>query len=461
MYRIIWRQRRRDGGFGSAFPQAEHLAQETPPWAGIDLLGNPEPVFTREPEHLQIRLSVLFAGARSTPTLDMTAYFHAFVRNLDDAQRLASRLRDTADTVEIQGEPRPAVRMGHAKSQEKFDQLLPAAPTPNLLNEQGYLEDAPTGIGARTAWEQPGCLGDGISIVDVENGWNFCHEDLVQNEGGVMIGSHSNSDHGTAVLGIVSGDNNAFGVTGIVPNAFISGASAIYCQKLNKWNAADAIRAAADKLMPGSVILLEMHAPGPNATGDGSDQQGFIAIEYWDAEFAAIQYAIAKGIYVVEAAGNGGEDLDGVAYAGKFDRAQRDSGAIIVGGGQSAHDANPRSRIWWSNYGSRLDVQGWGYDIVTTGGRQDANYYDRIDQSDPARCYTKSFGGTSGASPIVVGAVAAVSGYLAARKAGPLSPAAMRNLLATTGTHQEDAPGYPATQRIGALPNLAAALGKL
>jgi hypothetical protein len=263
-------------------------------------------------------------------------------------------------------------------------------------------------------------LGDGVTIIDIESGWNFYHEDLMTHQIGVIWGINENSDHGTAVLGIYSGDDNDTGVKGIVPNSIAGAVSATYDWVEKKWNAADAIYRAANRLRPGDVILLEMHAPGPNASEGG--QQGFIPIEYWQPEFAAIRYAVSRGINVVEAGGNGGEDLDDAVYQGRFNRSHRDSGAIVVGGGSSALQSDARSRIWWSNYGSRLDVLGWGEDIVTTGGRQGTNYHDLVDHEDPSRCYTQSFGGTSGASPIVVGAVAAITACLKGAGEQPLDP---------------------------------------
>lgn len=44
---------------------------------------------------------------------------------------------------------------------------------------QGYLNAAPQGIDARYAWGFPGGDGEGANIIDVEQGWNFNHEDLV------------------------------------------------------------------------------------------------------------------------------------------------------------------------------------------------------------------------------------------------------------------------------------------
>lgn len=76
---------------------------------------------------------------------------------------------------------------------------------------------------------------------------------------------------GCAVLGEISGDRTGFGVTGIAPDAVISASSF-------SLPTATALRAAADRLGPGDVLLLEVHRPRPRATGTG--QQGFIAVEW-------------------------------------------------------------------------------------------------------------------------------------------------------------------------------------
>jgi hypothetical protein len=332
--------------------------------------------------------------------------------------------------------------------------------SPNFTARQIYLDPAPAGIDARYAWTQAGGAGFDVRIIDCEWAWRFTHEDLTQNQGGVVVGTPNTvlafRNHGTAVLGEFSGDRNTIGITGICPDATVSGAAF-------SGPTAATIRQAADRLRPGDIILLEIHRPGPNATGVG--QQGYIAIEWWPDDFDAIRYAVSKGVLVVEAAGNGAENLDDPIYntrpagfpstwTNPFNRANRDSGAIVVGAGAPppgthGRDWGPdRSRLDFSNYGALIDAQGWGREVTSTG------YGDLQGGVNEDLWYTDQFSGTSSASPIVVGALGCAQGFLRGHGRIPLSPMRARDVLRTTGSPQQDAPGRPRTQRIGNRPNL-------
>lgn len=81
--------------------------------------------------------------------------------------------------------------------------------------------------------------------------------------------------------------------------------------------------------------------------------------------------------------------------------------------------------------------------------------------SDENRWYTNEFGGTSSASPIVVGALACCQGALKAAGLPLLTPVSARNLLRTTGSPQPNGPDRPATQRIGNRPDLRAMFNEL
>jgi hypothetical protein len=334
--------------------------------------------------------------------------------------------------------------------------------TPDFSTRQAYLGPAPVGIDAPFAWGQAGGRGANVRIIDLEWGWRFGHEDLQQNQGGVLAGTNSPSDdHGTAVLGEISGDHNAIGVRGISPDAWVAAIS------FSTVPIPTAIKMAADRLSPGDIILLEVHRVGPRGR--------WLPIEWWPADFEAIRYAVGKGIVVVEAAGNGGENLDDPFYdapqpgfpaswRNPLNIANPSSGTVMAGAGNPPSGTHgfaqyggdvlvDRARCNFSNYGARVDAQGWGWLVTSTG------YGDlQGDQPPPDtvkdRWFTDQFSGTSSASPIVVGALACVQGVLRARGRIPLSPARCRELVRATGSAQADGPGRPRTQRIGNRPNL-------
>ena len=101
----------------------------------------------------------------------------------------------------------------------------------------------------------------------------------------------------------------------------------------------------------------------------------------------------------------------------------------------------------FSNYGSRVDVWGYGTGVTTTG-------YGGLFNGGTNRLYTSSFNGTSSATPIVAGAVAVISSV--AKKQGKMiSPEQMREALHKTGTPQD---ANTTNIHIGNLPDIEAAL---
>ncbi len=318
--------------------------------------------------------------------------------------------------------------------------------TQNFEPFQGYLSPAPQGVDAVYSWTVAGGAGQSVRIVDVEYAWNTTHEDLPNlfHQGGVQFPSVDFRNHGTAVLGQMVGVNNGFGVKGIAHQAQ-AGYESVHQQQ----STASAIAAASVAAGAGNLVLIELHRLGPaNASPCGCNvrQCDFIAVEFWQAEYDAIANATANGVIVVEAAGNGSTNLDSPAYGGLFNPKVRDSGAIVVGASSSAF----RSPTCWTNHGSRVDVHGWGENVVTTG-------YGNLQGGVEDRWYTQTFSGTSSASPIVTGAAASLQGAARADGQGNLSPAQMRRLLASTGTPQTGSLG----RAIGPLPNLRAALDQL
>jgi hypothetical protein len=179
----------------------------------------------------------------------------------------------------------------------------------------------------------------------------------------------------------------------------------------------------------------------------------------WDlAVWTAIHDATARGRIVVEPAGNGYQNLDSSVYNDSTGRNwfSYDSGAILVGAGNAPGCATwgtatiARNRLPFSNYGSRLNVQGWGDCVTTTG------YGSSQGGTDSNLWYANDFSGTSSASPIVA-AAAAVLSSVAEGRGSTLTPATVRSKLAATGQAQN----YGLGGNIGPLPNLNAAINAL
>jgi hypothetical protein len=317
--------------------------------------------------------------------------------------------------------------------------------TPNFHERQGYLRAAPGGIDAPAAWAKPGGRGDAVWFADIEGAWNASHEDLPGDRItsiGRPVRGRDWEMHGTAVLGEVASRDNELGMFGIAPNV-----ARIVTSSIADVSPAAAIDRAQAELRPGDVLLIELHAIGPRGR--------FMPMEYWDDVFDVIKIATARGVVVIEAAGNGAEDLDHEEYKKKLDRKKRDSGAIMVGAGAPAIAGwTDRSRLDFSNYGSRVDVQGWGRLVATL------DYGDLQGCDATGRKYTSQFGGTSSASPIVAGAALLVESIVKTEKGCAVSPAELRQLLVDTGSPQTDGPHGRATQKIGPRPNLAAAIEK-
>ena len=404
------------------------------------------------------------AAAAGAPVPDLSLYYAAEVP-YEEAKRLVKDMakEPLVDAIYVKPPAEPA-----GLFDDEMVTLAAEAPpaTSDFTANQGYLGPVPGGIDASYAWTRPGGRGAGVNIIDIEGAWRFTHEDLLLKLSGVVGGIPTSDlgwrNHGTAVAGEISADHNGLGVDGICPDAMFGGISFFGPGQ----GSANAIKQAADHLRAGDIILIELHRAGPRYSFQlRLDQKGYIAIEWWPDDFDAIQYATAKGVIVVEAAGNGAENLDDAIYnspdsgfpaswTNPFDRGNRDSGAIVVGAGApppGTHGADhgpDRSRLDFSNYGALVDAQGWGREVTTTG------YGDLQGGSDENKWYTNHFSGTSSASPIVVGALGCVQGGLRADGSALLTPASARNLLRTAGSPQTDAPGRPATQRIGNRPDL-------
>jgi hypothetical protein len=341
-----------------------------------------------------------------------------------DAAVLAQQLREWQGVVEYAHESRPTEPAG-----------VVAITNPNFAR-QGYLAPGPDGVGAQAAWAL-GADGTGFGFADIEHGWFLDHEDLPINLQ-VTVGVNRTKDqgHGTAVLGVVAAADNSVGVVGIAPEVLIfllSVEDRIPAVTRSADHAALRISQAATLLNPGDVLLLEVQSDGG-------------PIEVSRSVFEAIRLATAKGIVVIEAAGNAGRNLDFVLNQdGKrsLDRAHsefEESGAIVV---SAARAAFPHERLRGC-FGSRVDCYAWGELVFTTGSRATP-----VKQDD----YFE-FSGTSSASSIIAGVCLLLQDLRRRRGPPGTQPFRPEDLRAILSDENNGERAFLATEPIGVMPDL-------
>lgn len=395
-----------------------------------------EPVFSVvAPEKLR---DLQEQAARRDPSYraePLDRFYYVDVPKAKDLEAVAKQLREWASVSSVEIEV-----VGP-------DPLVNSVDDPRATN-QDYLDAAPTGIDARYAWTFAGGDGAGQRVVDVERGWTFNHEDLSAHgitliNGAVLDTSRA---HGTAVFGEMIASDNTVGCVGIAPNVASALASSYSTSTIP-----NAITAAILAMDFGDVLILEAQV---NVATSGDPQYG--PVETIEANYEAIRLATALGMIVVEAGGNGTNN--GGTPAVNLDTWQnaagkkvlwrspgnadfRDSGAIIVA---AATSGAPHTRLAYSTFGARIDCYGWGQNVDTLSSTD----------AGATTTYTGSFGGTSGASPIVAGAALALQGVCQANQQIRLSPRQMRTLLSDPVTNTPPSP-VEATA-MGVLPNLRA-----
>jgi serine protease len=259
------------------------------------------------------RLAALEAEARErgkAPARSLTAYWRLDAGRIDAREALLSRLAEDALVADAHFES-----TGSDPTVDPTDDAFAAL--------QLHLDPAPVGIDAEWAWTQSGGAGSGVGLVDLEQGWILAHEDLpaIATLPGVPQDVKTASErHGTAVLGIAVGVDNARGIIGVAPTpAWVGVASHYRAADQSEGHVTDAIAAvlASGAISDGDVLLIEYQ--------DSLNRP----IEMVPSVRTAIQLATSLGVVVVECAGNGGLDLDAVPELNRTNPATfQDSGAL-------------------------------------------------------------------------------------------------------------------------------------
>ena len=368
------------------------------------------------------------AGKRDVP--DLNRHYRIVTADRAERDRLLAALRSLDGVDAVIPEPEP----------------VPPPVTPDFTARQRYTLPAPAGINTTAIAATAGGLGQNVKIIDIEYSWNEDHEDLAAANGALIPNGtpddpFDDTNHGTAVLGELIATVDGLGVSGLAPGSDIGMVNA---NTTDAYAVPEAVEIARQSLAPGDVILVEQQYP----VTPGDDD--FVASEYWPAVYDAVKLATQSGIIVVEAAGNGGVNLDDLDEP--FPLGQADSGAILVGAG-SGEPGNPcagtpNARLSFSTFGERVDLQGWGQCVMTTG------YGSWWNADGPNSFYRATFNGTSSAAPIVAAAAALYSSVFQETTGGRApAPQAVRKRLVDTGTPQAALPAG----HIGPLPNVLAA----
>ena len=259
------------------------------------------------------------------------------------------------------------------------------------------------------AWAR--ASGRNVVVADVDWGFKVAHEDLAPNidktynayDGSTNVNQGGSMSHGTGVMGLAGAAANARGMGGVAYEASLwpiqadSGAGAPLGG--NAWaRGIDWVR-TTNSGGKRKVVILEVQ------TGAFGNYEQVPSVN------AAIRTAIAGGVVVCVAAGNGNRDA-GIDDSGN---AIPETGSILVGA--TGYDATQNPRAWFSNYGPRITLSAPG----------DSNH-DVTCNSISNTSYRNNFGGTSGAAPKVAGVAALL---LAANPS--LTHEEIRTILRNTG----------------------------
>lgn len=388
------------------------------------------PLFTTSPDTItEERTKIKKQSSAEVPNLNN--YFRIELKEGADLDSTIKELKLLPNLADVYAEPLAA----------------PSPVSPSYVSLQSYFTPSPQGMGITASANYPGAKGDMIKIADLEYSWNRYHEDIVdarQSDTVIPNGTYADpfndNNHGTAVTGILNGSANSYGINGIVPNAKLHLVGTNNIER--GWDMANAIYQAQTKLSTGDVMLIEQQTWGPSG-------RGYVPVEWVGAVYDAIKLSTTKGIIVIEAAANGGENLDDPVFGSTFPQGKPDSGAIMVGAGSACYGVTKHSRLWFSNYGNRVNVQGYGECVATTG-------YGYLNGTAGVNAwYMDSFSGTSSASALIAGVAGSVSSSYEKQKGTSMTPAQIRSLLISTGSPQDKT--YD-TGNIGPLANLNAAL---
>lgn len=256
-------------------------------------------------------------------------------------------------------------------------------------------------VNVTTAWDS--WKGGGVRIGIVDDGLQLTHPDLAPNVDSVYDYDFNDGDddpspgtddfHGTACAGVAaSRSNNLLGGTGVAPEATLVG------MRLISGPTTDVDEANAF-LHHKDIIDIKSNSWGPSDSGYGEGGPNLLGQ-------AALLEATSSGrgglgTVFVWAAGNGNQSGDDSNYDGWANSPYAIAVSAVDDTGKQAYYSEPGSNILVcapSNGGSQN---------ITTTDRTGSEGYNAGGSGDyTSGDYTRNFGGTSAATPLVAGVIA-------------------------------------------------------
>jgi serine protease len=370
-------------------------------------------------------------------------WFRLTTESADAADRLTDALFDCALVDHVHKEPQATPASCGMPAPLPSGDIAP--PTPLFTQLQLTHQPSPLGYGVWRSQGIYGARGQNVGMVMVESDWIVDHEDVHQLVLGNFIGppstqNTSEAHHGLAGASIVSADRNEYGITGATDEVALR-----FLALGTNGGIANAILLAGINSQPGDVsMMVLMFLLGQTSSTD------WVPMEFLQSVFDVTLTVTANGLLFVTTAANGDSNLDDPRLLRRFDRGFRDSGAIFV----AATDGSQMTRATYSNYGTRVDTNGWGQNVAACG--YGSIFYPNLDLR---QTYTSIYAGTSAAVPGIAAVAIALQGAARAQLGRSLSLAELLNLLHTYGTVSPDVIGrrpdlFAMLQALGAVDGL-------
>jgi serine protease len=308
--------------------------------------------------------------------------------------------------------------------------------TPDLIPGQTYHDLAPLGTDLDYARDTFGDdLVDGTSSVWTaifERGMQTTHENVTIASVITTGTPDADNDHGTAVMGILGGcDDNDVGVLGYLADQqmrLYQRNGSDYATTQDVYNLANVGLIAGEVTNSSWGYYADPLPPGQTCACNPG-QNGMVPPEYDPGVKAAIEAGVAEGMHYFIIAGNGCVDLDNAVFGTTFDWST-DTGSVIVGASESALSGDGHNPACFTSFGERVTSYAWGENIFSSGYGTAHSGSAGLDER-----YTNSFGGTSGATPIVAGCAGVMNNIWRDQNSGEnIGTSAMRDWLQLNAT---------------------------